>query len=346
MTPGMSDIGVDVEGYSNYLGVKVVGAWQWLGEEYGFGVATEMPFDRAFEPLTYTKMAFRFLLTAVVLLSVGLVLSSFSLIRLRNEVGEAKQLGAYELTKLIGQGGMGRVYRARHAFLKRDAAVKLLDGVSADRETVDRFEQEVQLTCQLTHPNTIQIYDYGRTDEDLFYYAMEYLPGFSLEQVVTLAGKAPPARVIHILSQVCGSLHEAHEQGLIHRDVKPANIMLCKRGGIADFAKVLDFGIAKKISPNEDLGITQNDSIVGTPHYIAPERVAASSDRLSLRSVFRWLRRFLSIDRRNAVRREESSSALFYRLMNETNARSVESGIDGIPPELDQINRAMSSTGS
>ncbi len=332
---GMSDIGVDVRGYPNYLGVKVVGAWQWLGDGYEFGVATEMPFDRAFEPLTYTQMAFRFLLAAVVLLAIGLVLSSFSVIRLRDEVGEAKRLGAYQLIQLIGQGGMGRVYRARHAFLKRDAAVKLLDGVAADRETVNRFEQEVQLTCQLTHPNTIQIYDYGRTDEDIFYYAMEYLPGFSLEQVVTLVGRTPPARVIHILRQVCGSLHEAHEQGLIHRDVKPANIMLCKRGGIADFAKVLDFGIAKRLTPSEDLGITQNDSIVGTPHYIAPERVVASSidARSDLYSVgcvgFYLLTGETPFDAKNPAQ-------LFYRLMNE-DMPAPSSRAEGVPSELDQL---------
>jgi serine/threonine protein kinase len=332
---GMSEIGVDVTGYLNYLGIHVVGAWQWLGDDYGFGVATEMPYEKAYAPLTYIKMAFRFLLVSVVLLSLGLVLSSFSLIRLRDEVGKAKQLGAYELIQLIGQGGMGRVYQARHAFLKRDAAVKLLDGVAADRETVNRFELEVQLTCQLTHPNTIQIYDYGRTDEAVFYYAMEFLPGFSLEQVVTLAGKTPPARVVNILRQVCGSLQEAHDQGLIHRDVKPANIMLCRRGGIADFVKVLDFGIAKKLAPTEDLGITQNDSIVGTPHYIAPERVVAGnidarSDLYSVACVgFYLLTGETPFDAKNPAQ-------LFCRLMNEE-APAPSSRTEGIPPELDQL---------
>jgi serine/threonine-protein kinase len=188
---------------------------------------------------------------------------------------------------------MGKVYKAQHEMLRRPTAIKLLDGHLADRETVDRFEREVQLTSQLTHPNTIQIYDFGRTDDDDFYFAMEYLFGPNLSQLVELIGSLPPARVIHILLQVCGSLKEAHDLGLIHRDIKPANIMLCQRGGWFDVVKVLDFGLVKSFI-FRDPNATQKGAVRGTPAYIAPERLSQQavdhrSDIFSLGAVAYFL---------------------------------------------------------
>ena len=183
------------------------------------------------------------------------------------------RLGAYTLQHMIGEGGMGKVYMARHALLRRPTAVKVLtapDGPS--HEPVRRFEREVQAVCRLTHPNTIQIYDFGRTPEGTFYYAMEYLPGITLAELVSLEGPVAPGRVVHILKQVCGSLREAHQQGLLHRDIKPLNIMLCERGGQRDFVKVLDFGLVQRLDGSATIEISAPDRLIGTPLYMAPER--------------------------------------------------------------------------
>jgi serine/threonine-protein kinase len=194
-----------------------------------------------------------------------------------------RQLGQYTLEEKIGEGGMGTVYKARHAMLRRPTAVKLLNRESATPETIARFEREVQFTSQLTHPNTVEIYDYGRTPGGVFYYAMEYLPGLTLARLVELDGGVPPARAIYILRQICASLEEAHERGLIHRDIKPLNVILCERGRQADFVKVLDFGLVKDVVTPEQMQITLPEVVAGTPLYVAPERLR-DPDRIDARS--------------------------------------------------------------
>jgi serine/threonine-protein kinase len=159
--------------------------------------------------------------------------------------------------------------------LRRGTAVKLLPPEKAGEQAVARFEREVQLTARLTHPNTVTVFDYGRTPEGVFYYAMELLDGASLEDVVALDGAQPPGRVIHILQQVAGALSEAHSINLIHRDVKPANIFLCEQGGEPDVPKVLDFGLVKEVSEGGGVGLTQADAITGTPLYMSPESIRA-----------------------------------------------------------------------
>jgi serine/threonine-protein kinase len=203
-------------------------------------------------------------------------LASQILYGLRKEVRAALQLGQYTLEDKLGEGGMGAVYRARHALLQRPTAVKLLLAERAGSTTLSRFEREVQLTSQLTHPNTVAIYDYGHTPDGIFYYAMEYLEGMDLEELVQTEGEQSPARVVHVLTQVCSSLAEAHDVGLVHRDIKPANIILCERGGVADVAKVVDFGLAKELEPSEsDPALSVANTIMGTPHYLSPEAIAS-----------------------------------------------------------------------
>jgi serine/threonine-protein kinase len=192
---------------------------------------------------------------------------------LQQRVREAMQLGNYTLEEKLGEGGMGVVYRARHAMLRRRTAVKLLPPDKAGEQAVARFEREVQLTARLTHPHTVTVFDYGRTPEGVFYYAMELLEGASLEDIVALDGAQPPGRVIQVLHQVSGALSEAHAIGLIHRDIKPANIFLCQQGGEPDVAKVLDFGLVKKVSGEGSVNLTRADTITGTPLYMSPESI-------------------------------------------------------------------------
>jgi serine/threonine protein kinase len=191
-----------------------------------------------------------------------------------SQVREVMQLGQYRVGERIGEGGMGTVYRAEHAMLRRPTAIKLLLPGRVSAEALARFEREVQLTSRLSHPNTVAIYDYGRTSDGVFYYAMEYLDGISLEMLVAEDGPQPDGRIVHVLSQVAGALAEAHSVGLIHRDIKPANIMLCERGGMPDVAKVVDFGLVKKIDGGSDqVTLTTTDTLAGTPLYMAPESI-------------------------------------------------------------------------
>jgi serine/threonine-protein kinase len=210
-----------------------------------------------------------------VVVAVGAAVVSHVVFGLRAEVRRARRLGQYTVEAKIGEGGMGVVYRAHHGMMRRPTAIKLLRPEKAIEANLKRFEREVQLTARLTHPNTITIFDYGRTPEGVFYYAMELLDGASLERVVSLAGPLPPARVLHVLHGVAGALVEAHEAGLVHRDVKPANVILCRQGGIDDVPKVVDFGLVKDLETSGDAALTRADVIAGTPLYIAPEAITS-----------------------------------------------------------------------
>lgn len=194
------------------------------------------------------------------------------------EPANAQECGQYVLEEKIGEGGMGRVYRARHTLLRRPTAVKVLNmkNVRADMQATERFVQEVEVTSQLSHPNTVTVYDYGRTAAGELYYAMEYLDGLTLHQLVKRNGPQPENRVVHILMQVCGSLEEAHLKGTLHRDIKPENVMLLDLGGWPDFVKVLDFGLAKVLQRRGDARLTRANAVAGTPMYLAPERIEDS----------------------------------------------------------------------
>ena len=173
---------------------------------------------------------------------------------------------------------MAVVYRARHALLKRPCAIKLLKPARATDETIARFEREVQLASQLAHPNTVEIFDYGHTGDGHFYYAMEYLDGITAAELVARGGAVPVPRAVHLLRQLCAGLAEAHARGLVHRDVKPENIMICRRGGEYDVLKILDFGLVKNIAEQHSRDLTRALRILGTPLYMAPERLRDPAD--------------------------------------------------------------------
>ena len=274
---------VDVTPARDYRGVPVVGASCWL-PQFGFGVATQIDADEAFRPLHVLQWLFVALVLLLLLCATGLFVFSNLTWRQRLDAAEfkLKQLGQYTLEEKIGEGGMGVVYRARHALMRRDTAVKLLLPDRADPAAIARFEREVCLTCQLTHPNTIQVYDYGHTPDGIFYYAMEYLRGLNLHDLVVRFGPQPEGRVVHILTQICDSLAEAHALGLVHRDIKPGNVFLCHRGGVADCVKVLDFGLVReyRASAPETAEPDADFVIEGTPWFTPPEAIhgAAPTD--------------------------------------------------------------------
>jgi tRNA A-37 threonylcarbamoyl transferase component Bud32 len=207
-------------------------------------------------------------------LTVGLSsLACYVIHNLRTEVKSIRSLGQYQLEEKLGEGSMGVVYRATHGMLKRPTAVKLLRPELGGPEMLERFRREVQLTAKLTHSHTVTIYDYGRTPDALFYYAMELVDGPSLQEVVDATGPQPVPRVVRILRDAALALDEAHCIGLIHRDVKPSNIMLARQGGVLDVVKVLDFGLVKHVHETDDPGHTDTRSIKGTPHYMSPEAI-------------------------------------------------------------------------
>jgi hypothetical protein len=210
----------------------------------------------------------------LLILAATSVLVTHTLYSLRRKARRAKRLGNYLIERELGKGGMGEVFVARHARMVRPTAVKVVRvSGTFDEEVLGRFEREVQVSSSLTHPNTITIYDYGRADRNTFYYAMEYLEGLDLKRLVTRFGPVDTPRALYLLRQVCGSLSEAHARKIVHRDIKPANIFLTQRGGLFDYVKVLDFGLARQMRPGTGEGVTKTGVVVGTPEYMSPEAV-------------------------------------------------------------------------
>jgi serine/threonine protein kinase len=283
------ETGVSIVGHRNYRGEAAVSAWTWL-PNYDLGLITEIDLAEAFRPLTILRWSFFTLFGLLVATSIAIFIFTLVIAKVQREAREAaieaKELGQYRLERMLGTGAMGVVYKGHHSMMRRPTAIKLLKSENVSPAAIERFEHEVQITCQLNNPHTIAIYDYGRTPEGVFYYAMEYLDGIDLQSLVERYGPQPEGRVISILIQVCSSLFEAHSLGLVHRDIKPANIMLNRRGGECDVIKVLDFGLVRSLEGSATVQGTTG--ITGTPMYMSPEAIkspAAIDVRSDLYSV-------------------------------------------------------------
>jgi len=230
------------------------------------------------------------------------VVISHTVTRLGHQVTKAREMGSYRLVTMLGKGGMGEVWKASHRMLARDAAIKLIQPDMLIRNSGEsaelmrrRFEQEARTTASLRSPHTVQLYDFGVSEDSAFYYVMELLDGIDLETLVKKFGPLPPARVVFILRQVCRSLAEAHRRGMVHRDIKPTNIFLCRLGNEYDFAKVLDFGLVKVMEDGNETQMTVAGATTGTPSYMAPELALGSphidgrTDLYGLGCVAYWL---------------------------------------------------------
>jgi serine/threonine-protein kinase len=213
------------------------------------------------------------------------VYGSYKIRELQEKAHTAERIGQYRLKEVLGFGGMGAVYLAEHVLLRRPCAIKLIRPDQAgDSQALVRFEREVRAAATLTHPNTIEIYDYGNAEDGTFYYVMEYLPGMNLEDLVEQHGPLPPERAVHLLRQVCQALREAHGIGLIHRDIKPSNIFACERGKVYDVAKLLDFGLVKSFAAGDDSArLTRDGGFTGSPTFMSPEQ-ALSRQQIDARS--------------------------------------------------------------
>lgn len=266
----------NVDGVPDYRGVNTVVAVTWL-PKHELGICTKIDADEAYGPLIILRWTAWTLYGLFGLSTIAIFVFTIIVARLNRKAREAaldaKQIGQYRLEEKLGSGGMGTVYKGQHALLRRPTAIKMLSFEKTNETSIARFEREVQITCQLNHPNTVAIYDYGRTPEGIFYYAMEYLDGIDLQHLVERYGPQPEGRVVSILKQACGSLQEAHTQGLVHRDIKPANLMLNRRGGIPDLLKVLDFGLVKAIDEDRQASLTAHSALTGTPLYLSPEAI-------------------------------------------------------------------------
>jgi len=330
------ETGVLVQPYPGYYGRQVVGAWRWLPPR-DMAIAVEVSADEAYAPLGVLRIAFGTVFGALVLAVIAALASWFSAAKLRGKLDE-RRLGPYILGERIGEGGVANVYLASHELLKRPTAVKLLKPARATDEMVARFEREAKLASQLSHPNMVEIFDYGRAPGGILYYAMEYLEGTTVGELVLRDGAMPVARSVHLLRQVCAGLAEAHGKGLVHRDVSATNIMVCRYGGEYDFVKILDFGLVKSIVQGEhSQTITRSLRLLGTPLYMAPERLRDPGDVDARADIYAVgaVAFFMLSGRKMFTSNDEL--ALTSCVLNETPPRLSTAAAQSIPPELDEL---------
>lgn len=328
--------GLLLDPYAGYLGHEVIGAWRWLAE-HDMGIAVEMSADEAYAPLAYLRIAYAAALAIMMLIWLSVFLPRTVLERILRPARGPRQIGPYRLLRQIGEGAISNVYLARHNLLRRPAAIKVLKPLATTDEWIARFEREVQLASRLRHPNTITIYDYGTARDGLFYCAMEYLEGLSLGDLVEHYGPVPPARAAYILRQVCASLGEAHAQGLVHRDIKPQNIMLCEINGVRDMVKVLDFGLVKQVSGSHTRDLTGTLRILGTPLYMSPERIRNPSDADARADIYALGAVAFYLLTGKRLFETETDHDLTYQVLHVTPRRASGCAAAAVPAALDDL---------
>lgn len=323
-------MGAVLEPYVAYGGRDVVGVWRWLPRR-GIGLVLEQDAAEAFGPVRYLRwMAWQLGIMAVLVLGGGLALQ-----RLEGRAG--RRIGPYRVLSLLGEGAVSNVYLAEHLLMRRQVALKVLKPRAASDEWLARFRREARLAGQLHHPNFVRLFDYDRMDGGGFYYAMEYLKGCNLAELVEREGPQPAARVVKLLRQVCTALEEAHGLGILHRDIKPQNIMLCEVAGQPDVVKVLDFGLVKQVRGEASRDLTAGLRILGTPAYLAPERItdpASTNPRSDLYAVGA-VGYFLLTGRKPFE--SESDLQLTHRILHEEVPRASTFSPAAVPPALDDL---------
>jgi tRNA A-37 threonylcarbamoyl transferase component Bud32 len=265
--------GVLAEPYPDHAGTEAIGVWRWLpGAE--IGIVAERPYRRFAQPLAWLDGLFAMLLALLVGGAFLAGLPGIGALRAAFRRADIERCGPYRVERLIGAGAMSNVYLARHAHLGRVVALKRLKLQAASDEFVARFDREARLASRLAHPNIVAIHDHGRAPDGGFYYAMEYVHGLTLTQWVQQHGPLPPARAIRVLRQVAAAVGAMHRAGLLHRDIKPDNIMAHAAHGDWDLVKLLDFGLVKQVDGDASRDLTRDVRVLGTPAFMAPERLA------------------------------------------------------------------------
>jgi len=270
------------------------------------------------------------------------VVGSHIVYGLTRDAARARELGSYKLHTLLGAGGMGEVWQAKHRLLARPAAIKLVKpealggDATSQQQVLARFEREAQATASLRSPHTIELYDFGVSETGTFYYVMELLNGFDATELVEKFGPLPPARVVYLLTQVCDSLGEAHEAGLVHRDVKPSNVFVCRYGRQTDFVKLLDFGLVKPYEAGTSPQLTADHGLAGTPAFMAPEQVLGHTvdgrtDLYAVGCVAYWL-----LTGQYVFRASNAMELIARHLHTEPEAPSCRTNTK-IPPGLDAL---------
>ncbi|MEO8136683.1 MAG: serine/threonine-protein kinase, partial [Betaproteobacteria bacterium] len=264
--------GAQTDPYPDRDGNSVIGAWRWLPNAE-LGIVVERPYAPWARPLRWIDGLFAALL---VLLAFGALLTGIPSIRnLRSDFRrpELRRCGPYMIERLLGEGAMANVYLARHRHLGRKVALKLLKGGRQSDELAERFDREAKLGSRLSHPNIVGVFEHGSAPGGGFYYTMEYIHGVTLPQWVQEHGPLVPARAVRILQQVCAAVGAMHRAGLLHRDIKPDNVMAYATGDDHDLVKLIDFGLIRKIESGQTRDLTRNLRVLGTPAFMAPERL-------------------------------------------------------------------------
>jgi serine/threonine-protein kinase len=320
--------GVLMAAYANYAGIPVVGAWRWLPRR-GIGLVLEASASESVGPL-------RHLGTAAWALALASALALVAGIALRGR-GGVERIGPYRVIESLGQGAMSNVYLAEHVPMKRCVALKVLRPHMATDERIARFKREAQLAGQLRHPNSVRIHDYGAMADGGFYLAMEYVEGTTFAELVEREGPLPPARTARLLRQVCDALAEAHALGMLHRDIKPQNLMVRRNADGSETAKVLDFGLVKQVDADHSRDLTAGLRILGTPAYLAPERIAApgSADPRSDLYAVGAVAFFLLTGRKPFE--AENDLQLTHRILHEAAPRVSAIAPDNATPALDDL---------